>query len=603
MEAQVVGNIFIYSVGDNGTYSKLLTIPSSTFNGAPVAHVSISDVGKILVTNHSYGSHNLAAAWVLDVDMDNSQSWNIFDIIPPPLKMNIFALGNDESNKLELSMSDSTKLTLANSEVSSVSYTIDVNGTWSQIGGDIDGSAANDYTGYNSCMNSDGTIFAVSAYGADVNGADSGRVRVYQYNGSSWIQMGQDINGDSAGDLLMKVALSSDGTILATGAQGDDNGGTDAGQVRVYQYNGSSWVQIGQDINGTAPYDYTSAVSLNSDGTILGVGETGNDAGGSNAGRIRVFEYDGSSWVQKGQSILGEAAEDQMGGVNLNPDGSILATAALLNQGNGTRSGHIRVYQYDGSSWIQMGQDIDGEQAEDRAGYSVTLSTDGTVVCIGAAHSSTAATKAGAVYVYQYDGSSWSKKGQTIYGEGTYNYAGNSAHMTPDGSIIAVGAYRNSENGTNSGQVRVFQYDGTTSLWVQVGQSILGEAAGDETGNSVSLSSDGSILAIGARYNDGAASNAGHVRVFSIPKIQTIINSGASYDVSYNGVLSEFTHIVGTINNNSMKLYVNNVLVDSTTVVSFADNTTFTHNYLGSDLSNSSLFEGSIAIFQDMERL
>lgn len=503
---------------------------------------------------------------------------------------------------------------------------IQVDGTWTQIGADIDGVAVNDYTGYDSCMNADGTIVAVSAYGADVNGADSGRVRVYEYDGTSWNQMGQDIKGDSAGDILMKVSLSSNGTILATGAQGDDAGGTDAGQVRVYQYNGSTWIQIGQDINGTAPYDYTRGVSLNSDGTILGVGERQNDAGGSNAGRIRVFEYNGSTWVQKGQSILGEASGDELGIVNLNTDGSIMAIAAPLNDGNGTDSGQVRVYQYNGSSWVQMGQDIDGEQTGDRAGFSVTLSTDGTVVCIGAAHSSTAGTKVGAVYVYQYDGSSWGKKGQTIYGEGTYNYAGISSHMTPDGSIVAVGAFRNSENGTNSGQVRVFQYDVTTSLWVQAGQSILGEAPGDESGISVSLSTDGSTVAIGARFNDGAASNAGHVRVFTIPSLQTnnttnifalgdddvnklelttsditnltLINAGISYDVSNNGSITDFTHIVGTIDSSSMKLYMNNTLVDSIDVVSFDNNTTFTYNYLGSDLSNNNMFDGSIAYFK-----
>ena len=46
----------------------------------------------------------------------------------------------------------------------------------------------------------------------------------------------------------------------------------------------------------------------------------------------------------------------------------------------------------------------------------------------------------------------------------------------------------------------------------QLGSDIDGEAAGDESGYAVSLSSDGSIVAGGARYNAGTASNAGHVR-------------------------------------------------------------------------------------------
>ena len=51
-------------------------------------------------------------------------------------------------------------------------------------------------------------------------------------------------------------------------------------------------------------------------------------------------------------------------------------------------------------------------------------------------------------------------------------------------------------------------------LWTQLGADIDGEAGGDQFGQSVSLSSDGTIVAIGASFNDGTASNAGHVRVY-----------------------------------------------------------------------------------------
>jgi hypothetical protein len=58
-------------------------------------------------------------------------------------------------------------------------------------------------------------------------------------------------------------------------------------------------------------------------------------------------------------------------------------------------------------------------------------------------------------------------------------------------------------------------YDLTGGSWVQVGSDINGEAASDFSGSSVSLSSDGSRVAIGAPLNDGAGSSAGHVRILS----------------------------------------------------------------------------------------
>ena len=47
-----------------------------------------------------------------------------------------------------------------------------------------------------------------------------------------------------------------------------------------------------------------------------------------------------------------------------------------------------------------------------------------------------------------------------------------------------------------AGHVRVYEWDGVTD-WVQLGLDIDGEAVGDLSGQSVSLSSDGSRMAIG----------------------------------------------------------------------------------------------------------
>ena len=83
-------------------------------------------------------------------------------------------------------------------------------------------------------------------------------------------------------------------------------------------------------------------------------------------------------WVQVGQDIDGEGPDDESGySVSLASDGSRVAISAPGNDGNGIDAGHVRVYDWNGSSWVQVGQDIDGEAAEDFSGYSVSLSSDG----------------------------------------------------------------------------------------------------------------------------------------------------------------------------------------------------------------------------------
>jgi len=72
-------------------------------------------------------------------------------------------------------------------------------------------------------------------YSNDGNGSSSGHVRVFENVNSTWIQKCSDINGENAGDLFgISNAISSDGTIIAVGAIGNDGNGSGAGHVQVY---------------------------------------------------------------------------------------------------------------------------------------------------------------------------------------------------------------------------------------------------------------------------------------------------------------------------------------------------------------------------------
>ena len=185
-----------------------------------------------------------------------------------------------------------------------------------------------------------------------------------------------------------------------------------------------------------------------------------------------------------------------------------------------------------GKSFAQLGLDIDGEAAGDWSGRSVSLSADGSIVAIGAGYNDGTGSDAGHVRLYQWDGSAWNQLGSDIDGEAAGDWSGRSVSLSADGSIVAIGANFNSWNnrgasvGRDAGHVRLYQWDG--SAWNQLGLDIDGEAAIDQSGTSVSLSADGSIVAIGARYNDGTGSAAGHVRIFDLEDPTIAISSDAT---------------------------------------------------------------------------
>ena len=69
---------------------------------------------------------------------------------------------------------------------------------------------------------------------------------------------------------------------------------------------------------------------------------------------------------------------------------------------------------------------------------------------------------------------------------------------------------------------------------VQLGNSIFGEADGDESGESIAINGDGSIMAIGSIENTGSGAGAGHVRVFSFQ--DGTLDSNASQEPSLNSL-------------------------------------------------------------------
>ena len=155
----------------------------------------------------------------------------------------------------------------------------------------------------------------------------------------------------------------------------------------MYEYSSGSWTQKGSDIDGEASNDYSGgSVSLSADGSIVAIGASGNDGNGSNSGHVRVYEYSSSTtpnWTQKGSDIDGAAAGDGFGSsVSLSADGSIVA---IGTEEHDFKKGHVRVYEYSSGSWTQKGSDIDGAAYNDQSGRSVSLSNDGkNIVAIGA---------------------------------------------------------------------------------------------------------------------------------------------------------------------------------------------------------------------------
>ena len=409
----------------------------------------------------------------------------------------------------------------------------------------INGEHPGDSFGFAVACNADGTVFAASGPFNDGNAYPTntsvGHVRVYKWNGNAWDQMGADIDGDiiNGGHLIgyssQALSLNSDGTILAIGADRHEGPGNDSGDVIIFDYvqgrTPSEWKQLGNIMHGEATYDYSgSTVSLNNDGTIVAIGARVNDGYDDRAGHVRIYDYVKNrvpkEWDQMGDDIDGTTFINYFGGsVSLNGDGNIVAGGGIYGKDNNdVYTGNVRVYDYvetRSPKWQQLGDDICGDAEYNYFGECVSLSSDGTIVAIGAWGNDGVSTdpndNRGHVRVYDYVETrtpKWDKLGSAIVGEDAGDNFGFNISLSADGTILAIGAKNNDGGGNNSGHVRVYQY--IDNDWEQIDVDIDGEDENYQSGHSVALSKNGSVLVVGEPYNNINGTNSGRVFTYEI---------------------------------------------------------------------------------------
>ena len=302
---------------------------------------------------------------------------------------------------------------------------------WVMIGQALTGYAAKESDerfGSALAMSANGKILAVGApMGEGPDSTDSGYVKVFRLKGvnsdddqnsssaqGEWIQVGETIHGENSGEFFgWSLAMSASGTRIVAGSIGStaDDIGEFAGQVRTFDFNkeDSSWVQSGQSIQGLAGFDsFGSSVAMSASGDTVAAGAIGhsNLDKGVDIGHVRIFRFDGTSWQQLGQTLVGQSAFDSFGySVSLSEEGKTVAVGGPRNDEFAESSGHIQMYELndDDSSWIRQGSNIGGSYTgSDLFGWSVALSGNGTRVAGGAPFSTfdERLTDVGTVRVY-----------------------------------------------------------------------------------------------------------------------------------------------------------------------------------------------------------
>ncbi len=398
---------------------------------------------------------------------------------------------------------------------------------------------AYDNFGSSVALSDDGKKLAVGAKYSDIGGKNRGAIYLFTISGSKptfrtkITSSSVSIPDKSA--FGSAVALTPDGAKMVVGAAESSSGGTERGAVYLLNANWSSesvttkHIITHQDtLDLTHSLYFGASVALSSDASKLAISAYDKNADG---GMVYLFEINirNSIWGTNviytrrigNDSGITLSNGDEFGySVALSGDGTKLAVGAT-----GTESGAGVVYLFTigGNQWGNIVTEkktvVESSRSKIGFGSSVALNNDGSKLAVGATGDNTGISNAGAVYLFTIAGSS------TTWGSGVsqtkkiangiaqlslsyYEHFGSSVALSADGGRLAVGAVYNDTGATNAGAIYLFTVSGSTwgSAVVQVAKVADGLGVSlhpnDYFGRSVSLSSDGSKLVVGADGRD-----------------------------------------------------------------------------------------------------
>eukprot|EP00588_Corethron_pennatum_P011541 CAMPEP_0194271966 /NCGR_PEP_ID=MMETSP0169-20130528/5649_1 /TAXON_ID=218684 /ORGANISM="Corethron pennatum, Strain L29A3" /LENGTH=872 /DNA_ID=CAMNT_0039014491 /DNA_START=138 /DNA_END=2753 /DNA_ORIENTATION=+ len=336
-------------------------------------------------------------------------------------------------------------------------------------------------------------------------------------SGNRWVEGGNGVittGSDHFKYESSSIEISRDGNVIAVGFY-HARDGSFGGEVNVYTLlNGTYWFPMGSQLLGEDKLDeFGKSLSLSRDGKRLAVGAYLNDGGGTNSGHVRVFEFkeDYKDWIQLGADIDGEADLDYSGSsVSLSGDGNIVAVGAYGNDGaSGTRtnSGQTKIYGLFRNVWYQIGKDIVGEYNGDFFGSTVSLSLSGRIVAIGAILHDGKGDASGAVYIYHHTNTDW-KMVDKISGEKGGDLFGSSISISSNGLRLAVGSYHH-DGEDRSGPVKVYEYNRQRRKYLRLGSEVFvsGDTYGVFSNTKISISGNGNMIAFGSGISEGGHGN------------------------------------------------------------------------------------------------
>ena len=347
-----------------------------------------------------------------------------------------------------------------------------------------DGAA---YDNFGHSVSVSGDTAVIGAHGDSGN---RGSAYVFVRTGDSWVEQAKLTASDGAAGDYFGYSVSVSGDTAIIGAFGESDNGVRSGSAYVFVRSGGSWSQQTRlrASDGRAGGYFGSSVSLSGDTAV--VGSWGDD---NLSGSAYIFVRGANGWTQQAKLTADDGAAKDEFGRSVSVHGDIAVIGAYLDDDDGIDSGSAYVFVRNEDTWSQEAKlKAINATPGDHFGHSVSISGDTAV--IGNRGNDYRGMVSGSAHVFVRNGGDWVEQAKLLANDGregdAFGYS-----VCVRGDIAVIGAYRDDDNGVNSGSAYV--YVRSKGIWIQHDKLIPSDGATyDEFGKMVSISGD--TLVVGA---------------------------------------------------------------------------------------------------------
>jgi len=194
------------------------------------------------------------------------------------------------------------------------------------------------------------------------------------------------------------------------------------------------------------------------------------------------------------QKVIGSQTGGEFG-ISVSISGNYAFIGVHYDNDNGSKAGAVYVYRFDGSLW-QEHQKLLASDGESGDGFGNSVSVFGNYAVVGASRDD---QYTGAAYVFHNDGVRWYERQKLVSSDGVkFDRFGHSVSIS--GNKLICGAPRDNDNGTGSGAAYIYSFDG--NFWMEKQKLVASDGAeNNKFGVSVSISGDYAV--VGASGDDG----------------------------------------------------------------------------------------------------